>query len=93
MIFDLACADDEQWTITDGCGVCPDCAALVPAGSMSNHVRWHQTLVCQLLAVCANQDQLAQHTLELNPELPGDCVRLVHELQVAGLRKTDKTDQ
>jgi hypothetical protein len=87
MMFDLLCAESDRWSITDGRGVCPDCSALVPNRFVVDHVRWHETLICQLLSVCAVQDRLSELTLELDPDSPSECVRLVHLLQIEALRE------
>jgi hypothetical protein len=87
MIFELLCAESDRWSLSDGRGACPDCSALVLESSIGEHVRWHETLICQLMSICANQDQLSELTLELNPENPGECVRLMHRLQIEALRE------
>jgi hypothetical protein len=90
MIFELNCTETEHWSITDDVGSCPDCSALVATASIAAHVRWHEVLLCQLLAVCANQDELTAQAVELNPTNAGECVRLIHELQLSGLRESGR---
>ena len=85
MILDLRCVDTRSWTIVDGSGSCPDCSALVAANSISEHARWHQQLVCELLSLCASQERLNELTVEFHAEDPDSCVRLIHQLQIERL--------
>jgi len=87
MIFELLCAESDGWSITDGRAACPDCSALVLEGSIADHIRWHETLICQMLSVCTHQDELSELTLELYADTPSECVRLVHQLQIEALRE------
>lgn len=90
MTFDLRCTETQFWTITDGRGTCPDCSALVEENSARDHARWHEQLVCDLLAVCANHDRLSEYALEFSPEDPGECVQLMHQLQIERLHQYDR---
>ena len=89
-VFELLCTEPDQWLDSGNCKLCPDCSSLVPQALIPNHVRWHQMLVCQLLEICEHQDQLRQHTFELSPEDPGDCVRLAYSLQLERLHEKDR---